>query len=377
MKASEDLPTDRMTQLSSILQQYSDHAVAGQSLRAIARQRGTHPSTVMRRVRRIEQRRDDPLIDDVLQRLQADMPPRFPVHIHPAKEEPMTAQIRQDAAAMADRVERILAAPDCLRVLRRLAEAGAMLAVAPDLDKAAVLRELPGGGSVRTAVVDRELAGALVLQEWVALRRQGRIVTYAISASGRTALRHLAGGEESLPQGLAEAVVDFAARHRVWGERVVVEDDGPRRLRCNLAESPLALLGRRRDKDGVPFLTPEQVAAGERLREDFELAQMGAHVTQNWDRFLTGGTRGTARMGGGPAEGPRDARERVARALGELGPGLGDMALRCCCHLEGLETAERRLGWSARSGKIVLRIALDRLSLHYRSCYGAPSPLIG
>ena len=52
-------------------------------------------------------------------------------------------------------------------------------------------------------------------------------------------------------------------------------------------------------------------------------------------------------------------------ALRELGPGLADMALRCCCYMEGLETAERRLGWSARSGKIVLRIALHMLARHY------------
>jgi hypothetical protein len=53
------------------------------------------------------------------------------------------------------------------------------------------------------------------------------------------------------------------------------------------------------------------------------------------------------------------------------------MVLRCCCHLEGLEAAEKRLGWSARSGKIVLRIALDRLRRHYLETYGGLSPLIG
>ena len=66
-----------------------------------------------------------------------------------------------------------------------------------------------------------------------------------------------------------------------------------------------------------------------------------------------------------------------AVALRDLGPGLGDVALRCCCFLEGLEVAEKRMGWAARSGKIVLRIALMRLRRHYEETYGKSGPLIG
>jgi len=66
----------------------------------------------------------------------------------------------------------------------------------------------------------------------------------------------------------------------------------------------------------------------------------------------------------------------VAGALRDLGPGLGDVALRCCCYLEGLELAERRMGWSARSGKVVLRIALQRLKRHYDGL-GAAAAMIG
>ena len=58
------------------------------------------------------------------------------------------------------------------------------------------------------------------------------------------------------------------------------------------------------------------------------------------------------------------------RALDDLGPGLSDVVLRVCCFLEGLESAEKRLGWSARSGKIVLKIGLQRLLKHYEEVYG-------
>ena len=71
------------------------------------------------------------------------------------------------------------------------------------------------------------------------------------------------------------------------------------------------------------------------------------------------------------------ARARVAAALEELGPGLSDIVLRCCCYLEGLETAEKRLGWSARSAKIVLRIALIRLRKHYDETLGPGGAMIG
>jgi len=133
----------------------------------------------------------------------------------------------------------------------------------------------------------------------------------------------------------------------------------------NASESPVSALGRKLDKDGKPYLSHDLVKVAERLREDFELAQMGPRVAQNWERFLTGGDRGAFGSDSGVADGPRAARDRVAEALRDLGPGLGDVALRVCCFLEGVEAAERRLGWAARSGKIVLRIALQRLKRHY------------
>jgi hypothetical protein len=155
----------------------------------------------------------------------------------------------------------------------------------------------------------------------------------------------------------------FSEQHKDWGERSVRDDDGvTRKKRVNLRESPLTTLARKKDKDGRAFLGSDLIEAGDRLREDFELAQMGPRVGQNWERFLTGGQRGSF---GSSEAGSDAAQDRLHKALAALGPGLSDIAMRCCCFLEGLEQAEKRMGWSARSGKIVLRIALQRLRLHY------------
>ena len=359
--------------LPDALRLYLVHTEQGVSFRAIARTEGLHASTVMRQVRRYETRRDDPLMDEALADLSGQ---RGQAPIDPARKDrpPMSAPIR----SLSLTVDEATILREGRRILRRLAEPGAVLAIAPDMEKAVVMREFPGGKTARTGVVERVVAQAFAVKDWIAVRKAGRVTSYEMTAAGRAALKRMIDEEERMRVGgLAEAATPFADQHRIWEIRDGADADGPRKLRHNLAESPVAVLGRRRDKDGQVFLEPELVDAAERLREDFELAQMGPRVAQNWDRFLTGSDRGGFRPDGGAGEGPRGARDRVAAALRELGPGLGDVALRVCCFLEGIEAAERRLGWAARSGKIVLRIALIRLRRHYDETYGRSGPLIG
>ena len=232
-------------------------------------------------------------------------------------------------------------------------------------------------------MVDRAVAQAMALKEWIACDTPGRVSRYRITGAGRTALTALMAEAENMARrGLAEGQARFAGQtYDSDSEDSDPETQGQppaatrRRMRYCVNESPLLALARRRDKAGKPFLSDELVSAGERLREDFELAQMGPKVAQNWDRFLTAGVLGGP-AGAGLSPGPEAARARIAAALRDLGPGLGDVALRCCCYLEGLELAEKRMGWSARSGKIVLRIALQRLRRHYEDL-GQEASLIG
>lgn len=351
---------------------YLVHTEDGQSIRALARDAGCHASTILRQVRRNETRRDDPLLDAALARLA------------PLAREtrPQTDEDNQDMNALNRKVATDLPCDQHLnaearRILRRLAEPEACMAIAPGMEKAVVVRELPDGRTIRTGVLDREIAEAFLVKDWISGAAKGKVSRYRISPAGRAALKRLLSEDSAARAGFAEAPVAFGDQHREFAERTVKQGEARtnKRIRYNVLESPLAAVARRKDKDNKPFLSDDLVAAGERLREDFELGQMGPRVAQNWDRFLTAGGRGGFNPGSG-GRGPEGARDRVANALRDLGPGLGDVVLRCCCFLEGMEQAEKRMGWSARSGKIVLKIALQRLKRHYDE-FGGGSAMIG
>lgn len=354
---------------------YLVHTEAGLPIRELARQSGCHASTILRQVRRFETQRDDPLIDAVLRSLGAGL--KRQLSGNGAKQQRDLGTMHADMADTATYDD--LLTNDAPRILRRSCEKNAVLAVALDMEKAVVVREGANGANTRTAVVDRKVAEAMALQDWISAEKAGRITRYRITAAGRAALGDMMDDGDTGAPGFAEAATPFADQHRVWGEREVRDSDSQktRRVRYNLAESPLTALARRRDRDGTPFLSDDLVSAGERLREDFELAQMGPRVAQNWDRFLTGGGRGGFAADSGVGSGAEAARARLANAISDLGPGLSDVVLRCCCFLEGLETTEKKLGWSARSGKIVLRIALMRLKKHYDETNGPGGGLIG
>jgi len=149
-------------------------------------------------------------------------------------------------------------------------------------------------------------------------------------------------------------------------------DEPPRRSRSakpaiNECESPLAWLRRRRDKDGNPLITQEQFDAGERLRADFHVAQMTPRVTASWDALTPSRRQRRAAPGAGIELQDHivAARERVRLALRAVGPELSGILIDVCCHLKGLEEAERDAGWPQRSGKVVLQLALTRLARHY------------
>ena len=341
---------------------YLAHTEMGESLRKIAQAAGKHPSTVMRAVRRVEQNRDDPLYDHVLSSAEAPLERKAQV---PANVNSTPKGFESDTTLDMDHVRR-----EARKFLRRLSEPGAFLLIARGADKAGVFCSA-NEHNRPIAMFPVRIAAEFLRQDWIKAATQGTSsVRYKITEVGRSFLRRTLSEDRgsASAKGFAEAPTPFQTQHREKGERLFANPESGKAeaVEVNLGESPLGWLARRKDANGKPFLTPEEFDAGEKLRCDFEAAQLGPSIAQDWRKFLTPGDRfsGTP-VPGAPGQGAMMARDRVMKALAELGPGLADVAMRTCCFLEGLEACERRMGWSARSGKVVLKLALQRLAEHY------------
>jgi len=154
-------------------------------------------------------------------------------------------------------------------------------------------------------------------------------------------------------------------------ERAIADEDAPRgrakggrrparSVTVNLAESPLGWLLSR------GLITQRQFDAGERLRSDWERAQLAPRITMSWDAAPMSRNRGGSSNGIDLSGNQIDARHRFHEAIGTAGPGLADILWRVVCSGEGMREAEGALGWPARAGKLVLTLALDRVADYYR-----------
>lgn len=130
-----------------------------------------------------------------------------------------------------------------------------------------------------------------------------------------------------------------------------------RSVTVNLGESPLAWLHAR------GHLTDREFAAGEQLRRDFEAAQLAPSISMSWDPV-----RVKARHFNGLTASERQlaAKRRFDEAVQAAGKGLSDILWRVVCAGETLPDAEKDLAWPVRSGKLVLKLALERVADCYR-----------
>lgn len=141
-------------------------------------------------------------------------------------------------------------------------------------------------------------------------------------------------------------------------------DEGPllprRSVTVNMAESPLGWLLAR------SLISRRQYDAGERLRADWERAQLAPRVTMSWDSAPVARGRGGSVPEPDLSGAQIDAKHRFNHAIAAAGSGLADILWRVVCAGEGMRDAETALGWPARAGKVVLIFALDRVADYYR-----------
>ncbi|GKY87658.1 DUF6456 domain-containing protein [Sinisalibacter aestuarii] len=331
---------------------YLAHTEAGESIRSIARALGHHPSTVLRQVRRTETLRDDPLADSGLARLGRLVSGAAGQSLPPSTaQDHMQMKLTPEGQAMLAR--------DTLRVLRAMMAPRSLLVIADGVDDAVVVQDTGGDRPVRRAVLGRDLAEVLALREFIAGTQTGRLTRYHITAAGRAEAGRLMAESESRRSALLGAAEDAGRAARA--DRPI-----PVRRRSAGTDAPYYVLSRRRRADGEAWLPPALIAAAARFRETWEIAQIGADATRAWAQMMAAGGRGRA---GGAAPGAPtrrlEAEAELQAAMRVLGPDLAETLILGVCREEGMEDIENRLDFPARSGKIVLRIALRRLARHY------------
>lgn len=266
-----------------------------------------------------------------------------------------TAKDTEDAAARALR-----------RLLQALAEPG-VCAAASDLDaETLVVLAATNGVTIVRARLPAATGEAALKEGLACWAREGATRRLRLTDAGRAHVRRLATPVDAM----AEAD-PFRAQHAAFETRAL--EKGARPTLVNEGESPLAWLARRKNRDGRPFLERAQVEAGERFRRDIEQAQILQRVTANWEASIAASRRGSD-AGAVVSEIAMDARKRLSRAFDAVGPDLAGLLTDVCGYLKRLEIVESERAWPARSGKVVLKIALDRLARHYGIASEARGP---
>jgi hypothetical protein len=238
---------------------------------------------------------------------------------------------------------------EAMRILRKLAQAGAKL-VRSGEDY--VLNHPSRGKERKSFAVPASLVLAFVRRDWLAAAKDAPDA-YILTDAGEGWIRRALSDDDG-----------FAAQHRIYAKREIPAGNGIMVVTVNEGESPLGWLHRRKGQDGRPLIDERQFKAGERLRADFEKSLLSPRMAVDLTAPVVAGRRGANKDSPLP-EIVIAAKQRLSRALAAVGPGLSDLLLAVCCHLIGLEEAERQNGWPQRSAKIVLSIALDRLADHY------------
>jgi transposase-like protein len=125
---------------------------------------------------------------------------------------------------------------------------------------------------------------------------------------------------------------------------------------------PLKSLARLRNRSGVLFLGASLIDAGTMLREDYEQEILASGVSVEANQHAAEWIKSPEKLEAKSLEG---LDTPFFNAIRYLGSELSAVALQCCCCSQRLQSLELEKEWPARSGKIVLRVALLQLAQYY------------
>lgn len=197
------------------------------------------------------------------------------------------------------------------------------------------------------------LAPPSVLDSLLALVVQQKN-TVKINSVGEAYIRRMKQLSQIARTGAAASSSVYASQHILQDSKYIKDGGRIKTYKTNIGETPLGWLLKRKDKNGRSMISKEQFLAGERLREDFELSGMSQNITLNYDAIIRSQSSRHTACGMTVSDHAIAAKKRLNNALEDVGPDLKDVLFRVCCHLDGLEAAEKNLGWPVRSGKVVL-----------------------
>ncbi len=183
-----------------------------------------------------------------------------------------------------------------------------------------------------------------------------------------------ADGQGRLVRLLQPSDQPFADQHRQPQRCVVMEADGLRSAMASTRPGPLARY--LKPVGGRPaLLQPVHASAAEIFIGDYERSALTSRVTADW-RAPPKGKHRSAPADRADAPSTRlDAQARVMQALEAVGPGLDQLVFAILIREVGMGQTEREQGWPERTGSALLKLALDRLAVHYRLMTRPKTPL--
>ncbi|PCI88987.1 MAG: hypothetical protein COB24_00475 [Hyphomicrobiales bacterium] len=131
--------------------------------------------------------------------------------------------------------------------------------------------------------------------------------------------------------------------------------------------APLLKLYNRQRNIAYKYLSEIHLQAGQRLFELFVKANLRPNVTMNWENLQSvKQSHHTGVKDMSFSEATYIARRELHESLSQVGQDFSAILVEICLFGNGLEATEKALNWPARSAKLLLTMALDRLATHYQ-----------